>query len=278
MYILKWLKKVKLYCLTNIYIYNESYIFLKFILKKNMYWIISNMYFKLNNYQLEILNLFLIRRLRGEPVYYILGYLNFLSLSYKIYSDIFIPRQDTEIMVRYVINLIKINNFSKILDLGTGSGVIALSIAKYCNKVIVLGLDLNILSINLAKFNSFRLNLNNVCFKYSYWFNYIKYRNKKFNIIISNPPYINKFSSFYFEDLRFESDISLYSYNGISDIYYIISNSYNYLYNLGWLIIEHCFTQVDYVNYIFSKFNYYNIFNYKDINNKYRFTVGQKNE
>ncbi len=277
MYIYKWLKKVKLYYFNN-YIYKESFILLKYVLKKNILWIIINMKnYKLNNLELQFLNFLLIRRLKGEPINYIIGKCYFLNFKYKIYFDIFIPRQDSEIMVEYIIYLIKINNFKFILDLGTGCGAIAISIAKIFPKIFVMGVDINYLSINLSKYNSFKLNLKNIFFNKSNWFSYFKKKNNKFDIIVSNPPYINKYYNHYNNNLRFESYISLFSnYNGMKDIIYIILNSYYYLNNYGWLIIEHCFTQVNIINFFFNFRGYYNIFNYKDYNNKFRFTVGQK--
>lgn len=275
MYIHQWLKKIKLFYLYyNNYIINECYILLRYILKKSILWIIINSkIFKLNYIKLTLLNSLLYRRLKGEPIYYIINKFYFLSFKYKIYSDVFIPRQDSEIMVKFIIYLIRINNFNKILDLGTGSGVIAISISKYFPNIYILGLDINKLCINLAKYNSIKLNINNVFFKKSDWFSYLKNKKKFFNIIVSNPPYLNKYNN----DIKFESYISLISNdNGLKDIIYIILNSYNYLYNYGWLIIEHCFSQVDIINFFFSFKGYLNIFSYKDYNNKFRFTIGQK--
>ncbi len=275
MYINQWLEKVKLfYSYYNNDIINECYILLKYILKKSISWIIINSkIFKLNYIKLVFLNSLLYRRLKGEPIYYIINKFYFLSFKYKIYFDIFIPRQDSEIMVEFIIYLIKINNFNKILDLGTGSGVIAISISKYFSNIYILGLDINKLCINLAKYNSLKLNTNNVFFKKSNWFSYLKKNKNLFHIIISNPPYLNKYN----DNIKFESYISLISNNnGLKDIIYIILNSYDYLYNYGWLIIEHCFSQLDVVIFFFNFKGYFNIFSYKDYNNKFRFTIGQK--
>ncbi len=278
MYIYQWLKKIKLYySYYNNNIFYECLILLKYVLNKNNLWIILNKKkYKINYLKLVFLNYLLYRRLKGEPIYYIINECYFLSFKYKIYFDIFIPRQDSEIMVKYIIFLIKINNFKKILDLGTGCGVIAISISKYCPNIYILGVDKNILCIKLAKYNSLKLNSNNTFFKKSDWFSYLK--KKKYNlfdIIVSNPPYLNYYK--YNNDIKFESFISLFSdNNGLNDIIYIILNSYNYLYNYGWLIVEHCFSQVDIIIFFFNFRGYYNIYSYKDYNNRFRFTIGQK--
>ncbi len=276
MNILSWLKKVNLF--KNFFLYKECLFLLKFILNKDVSWIIVNNDYILTSKELEILNIFFIKRLRGEPIYYILRRGFFLSFSYIIYPDIFIPRSDTEIMVEYVINLIKINNFFEILDLGTGVGVISLSIAKEFKYINITAIDINLNSINLAKYNSLKLNLHNINFFKSYWFSKIS-KNKFFDIIVSNPPYIDKndFCLNYLNDLRFESYDSLVSKNnGLYDIIYIIYNSYFYLKNKGWLIIEHSFSHCDIIRYLFSKL-YFNVFTYKDYTGNNRFTVGQKN-
>ncbi len=279
MNIIQWFNYISIYKTYNCISYKDIFIILEYVLKKNVFWILSNLNFEIDNYKLNILNIFFIRRLRGEPIFYIINKGFFRHISYNIYFDIFIPRYDTEIMVDYTINLIKINNFSNILDLGTGSGIIALSIAKSCINSFVVGVDYNILSINLSKYNAYKLNINNVLFIKSNWFSNLGNKKNYFNIIISNPPYINKNDICFkqLNDLRFESYFSLFTkFNGIKDILLIIEQSYFFLKNKGWLIIEHSSDYVDIVKYLFSK-KFYNIFSYKDYNNLYRFTIGQKN-
>ncbi len=279
MNILEWINNIKLYKINNFISYNDVFLILEYVFKKKRIWILSNIFFKINNYQLGILNFFFIKRLRGEPIYYIIGRGFFRNIVYKIYPDVFIPRFDTELMVHYAVNIIKLNNFFNILDLGTGSGVIALSIAKSCNNVFVTGVDTNISCINLAKYNSYFLNIKNVFFVVSNWFSYFKNKKKKFDLIISNPPYINNNDVCLniSNDLRFESYFSLFSrFNGILDIMLIIYNSFYYLNNKGWLILEHSHLHKDIVKHIFLK-KFYNVFSFRDYNNLYRFTIGQKN-
>ncbi len=273
-----WLNKVKLYGFSNNNLYYECLLILKFVLKKDFSWIISNFDFNLSKENLIKLDFFLIKRLKGEPIYYIWNQGFFWSFFYQIHPDVFIPRSDTEIMVDYLINLIKLNNFVRILDLGTGSGVISLAISKECKNTCITSIDLDLNALNLAKNNSIKLKLFNICFLKSFWFKKIK-KNILFDVIISNPPYVNKNHScmFYLNDLRFESYINLVSENyGLSDIIYLIYNSYFYLFNKGWLIIEHSCCDSDKINFLFSK-RYFNIYTYKYFNNNYCFTVGQKN-
>lgn len=275
-----WLKNVNLYKSINKNIYNDSLYILKFVLKKDLSWIITNFDYKLKFFEINYLNIFLIRRLRGEPLCYIFNKCYFYSSSYEIYFDIFIPRKDTEIMVEYSINLIKKKYLFSILDLGTGCGVIALSIAKFFKYLYIVGLDINKSAINLCKYNSCKLNINNVFFYISNWFDWVKSNNLLFDLIICNPPYINKY---YFiknkniNDLRFESYYSLFSsINGIKDIFFIINESFIYLNYDGWLILEHSFNQMTIVQYFFYYRGYKNVYTYRDYSGNYRFTIGKK--
>ncbi len=272
-----WFKKVNLYSKTNLYIYDDCYIFLEFLLKKNRIWIEININKNLDFKFIEYLNIFLIRRLRGEPVAYILNGYYFLNISYIIYPDIFIPRLGTEYMVDFIIKLIKKKNFLNILDLGSGSGVIACSIAKNCPDTNVWALDNKILSINLIRLNCLKLNLFNVYLLKSNWFLNIYNKLNFFNLIVSNPPYIwKKDVCINNNDLRFECKYSLVSNKkGFEDIIYIIISSFIYLKNKGWLILEHSLLNLYKIIYYFKKY-YFNVCTFKGIHNNYRFTIGQK--
>ncbi len=274
MNIKQWLYKVSLFKKKNPFIFKEAFILLKYILKKDYSWIITFDNYKFKNQELEKLDFYLFKILKGEPFSYVIKKHFFRSFSIKIYPDIFIPRQDTEIMVEYTINLVKKKKFL-ILDLGTGSGVISLSLAQECINALIVGIDINPLAINLAKYNSYKLGLKNVFFYESNWFTYFKNKKKKFNLIISNPPYIN-LNYQLSNNLKFESYISLKSFKGINDIYHIIKNSYFFLKKHGWLIIEHSNDQKNIINYIYKKYSYINISSYKNYNDLYRFSVAQK--
>ncbi len=276
MKIIDWLYKVKLYSIKNKYIYNDCYIILQYILNKSRIWIELNMNFTLNNNIIEYLDFFLIIRLRGEPICYILNRCFFFNIEFKIYNDVFIPRSSTEYMVSFIIKFIKFNNIVNILDLGSGSGVISYCIAKNCINTFILCVDIDKICISLIKYNIRKLKLYNIKYLRSNWFNKIN-KNNLFDLIICNPPYIwSKDKCLNNKDLRYESYISLVSNKkGFEDINYIIKNSYFYLKNSGWLIIEHSFLNLEYIILLFNKY-FFNVYTYKCYIFNSVFTIGQK--
>ena len=129
------------------------------------------------------------RHILGEPIQYITGKQEFMKLNFLVTKDVLIPRQDTEILVEEVINIAKKIENPIILDLCTGSGAIAVSLAKYVNNVKIFATDISSKALEIAKKNAeFNGVKNNIDFIESDLFNKIK--NLKFDIIVSNPPYI----------------------------------------------------------------------------------------
>ena len=129
------------------------------------------------------------RHISGEPIQYITGKQEFMKLNFLVTKDVLIPRQDTEILVEEVINIAKKIENPIILDLCTGSGAIAVSLAKYVNNVKIFATDISPKALEIAKKNAeFNGVKNNIDFIESDLFNKIK--NLKFDIIVSNPPYI----------------------------------------------------------------------------------------
>ena len=129
------------------------------------------------------------RHILGEPIQYITGKQEFMKLNFLVTKDVLIPRQDTEILVEEVINIARKIENPIILDLCTGSGAIAVSLAKYVNNVKIFATDISPKALEIAKKNAeFNGVKNNIDFIESDLFNKIK--NLKFDIIVSNPPYI----------------------------------------------------------------------------------------
>ncbi|QJC35589.1 peptide chain release factor N(5)-glutamine methyltransferase [Enterobacteriaceae endosymbiont of Donacia sparganii] len=253
----------------------EAVILLSFVLKKPKSWIYGFDEKIINHKQFIILQNFLKRRIKGEPIAYILGFCEFWSLKINVSPYVLIPRKDTEILVDVVLKKID-HNIKKILDLGTGSGAIALAIASKYNFLDITAIDVSNKILDIAKYNAKKLYIDNIIFLISNWFSNLK--NNTFDIIISNPPYISLNEYFNFKtQLKFEPMKALISLNnGLADLNYIISKSFKYLNNYGWLILEHSYKQGYIIKKILKIKNFKNITQYPDIQGYYRVICGQK--
>ena len=137
---------------------------------------------------------FINRRCAGEPFAYITEYKEFMKLNFKVSEDVLIPREDTEILVQELINRVNLKEFKeeesiKILDMCTGSGCIAISLAKYIKNAKVTAVDISSKAISIAKENAIK---NDVAVNFIESNLFENVQEQKFDIIVSNPPYIKK--------------------------------------------------------------------------------------
>jgi release factor glutamine methyltransferase len=212
------------------------------------------------------------RRLQGEPIAYIIEEGEFWSLPFYVSPATLIPRPDTELLVEHILARHQESDLS-CLDLGTGTGAIALSLASEQNGWQIDAIDFSDDAVILAKKNSLRLKLPQVNIFQSDWFSNVK-PNQKFNVIVSNPPYIDKDDHHLVEgDVRFEPLSALVaSDNGFSDINKIAKEAQSYLKNNGALYLEHGFEQAEGVRKILNQLNYQSIETIKDYSGNDRVT------
>lgn len=199
----------------------------------------------------------------GYPLQYAIGKWNFYGLDLLVDKRALIPRYETEILVDLIIN--DNSNNKKILDIGTGSGAISLALSKNLKDSKIIGVDISKNAIDLANENKIKLNINNVEFKESDIFSNI---DEKFDIIVSNPPYINK------EDFE-KLDNKLYYepqnalYGGEDGLYFykkIIKNAKNFLNKNGKIYLEIGYNQKDSISDLLEEYGYRQIKSYKDFN------------
>ncbi|MCR3755266.1 MAG: protein-(glutamine-N(5)) methyltransferase [Candidatus Westeberhardia cardiocondylae] len=229
----------------------------------------------LTNIQLIKLESFLIRRENFEPIAYIFGEQEFWSLKLFVSYDTFIPRFDTECLIEQSLKLVTLND-AKVLDLGTGSGAIALSLASEKPNWQIFAADCSLDALVIAKKNALNLGIKNVVFFHSNWFESLDI--KLYDLIVSNPPYIS-FKEFNFlnKEIFYEPRCSLLSLNnGLLDLEVICLNANNYLVPGGWLILEHGCNQGVAVRSFFNRGVFSNISTIKDYCNNDRVTQGQK--
>ncbi|AXH83486.1 TPA: peptide chain release factor N(5)-glutamine methyltransferase [Haemophilus influenzae] len=225
------------------------------------------------------------RRLNGEPIAYILGEKEFWSLPLNVSKGTLIPRPDTEILVEKAlqISLEKLEQnppHFRILDLGTGTGAIALALASELSSICqkrqisleIIGVDLMPDVVALAKSNAERNKLN-VQFLQSRWFENIT---GQFNLIVSNPPYIDAQDEHLCQgDVRFEPLSALVANNaGYADLRYIIESAPNYLNFNGALLLEHGWQQGEKVRSIFQENHWEMVETVRDYGDNERVTLG----
>lgn len=226
---------------------------------------------------LEIVNK---RAKTKEPVQYLLGFSYFMKNKFKVTKETLIPRDDTELLVRKTMDIIERNKKTKILDIGTGSGIIACSIGFYSKSdVEILGIDVSLGALQIAIDNMQKLNLTRrVMFRKSDLFSNI-YKDEKFDIIVSNPPYIPKkdFEKIQ-EEVKFEPSIALYTEDEDGLYFYkkIIKQAKNHLVEGGYLLFEMMKGQAQDIKELLQNEGYSEIETFKDIQNIERVIVSRK--
>jgi release factor glutamine methyltransferase len=213
------------------------------------------------------------RRVKGEPVAYLLGYQDFWSLRLEVAKETLIPRPDTELLVELALALLPDGAY-KALDLGTGTGAIALSLATERKDWQITATDFLPEVVALAESNRDRLQLKNVAVLTGSWFEPIS--DKAFDLILSNPPYIDpQDTHLQRADLKFEPLSALVSEGwGLRDIELIIEQAIDFLKPGGWLLLEHGYDQGDRVKRLMSQHKYTAVRTEKDLGDNDRVTLG----
>lgn len=222
----------------------------------------------------EKFNALIERRCNGEPIAHLIGEREFWSLKLQVNASTLIPRPDTEKLVEIALQLNCDN--AKVLDLGTGTGAIALALAKERPQWQLLGVDLSGDAVALAQRNLETFKFNNVRFEKSDWYAAID-ENQRFDLIVSNPPYIDANDTHLNEgDVRFEPRSALVAANnGLADIATIAKHAPHYLQKSGWLLIEHGFAQGTAVRAEFNSNGFSDVTTWCDDGGRDRVTGGQ---
>ena len=268
--------KIVQYFKDNIKLINKSFerrdldILIRYTFDNKKYHYIKNSYN--DSYRLSVLKFAIRRRLANEPISQIIGFRNFWNSTFYIDKNVLDPRPETELIVEKVLELPS-NNLS-LIDLGTGSGCIAISIARERPNFEVFASDISNDALKIAKKNS-KLYQTSINFIKSDWFAKI---NRKFDVIIANPPYISK-NEYYNLPLcirRFEPKIALLGgEDGLEHIEEIIQQAPQFLKEKGWLLLENHFDQGEKIKQLFISNKFTSVEVVKDLSGIGRFTIGR---
>lgn len=214
------------------------------------------------------------RRRAGEPVAYLLGRQGFWSLDLEVAPHTLIPRPDTELLVETALALGP-GGPARVLDLGTGTGAIALAVACERPAWQVLGVDRVSEAVQLAERNRARLGLGNARFVESVWFSTLG--GEHFALIVGNPPYIAAADRHLSEgDVRFEPASALVAgEDGLDDIRRIVAEAPEHLEAGGWLLLEHGYDQAEAVRALFAARGFAAVESRRDLGGHQRITLGQ---
>ena len=236
----------------------DSEILLSNSIKRDKKHIILNPKEILNSEQLEKFNSLIERRKKGEPIAYLINKKEFWKDEFFVNKDVLIPRPDTELIIEQVLKIYSKNLQLQVLDIGTGSGCILLSILKERPNFYGTGIDISKKSIKVSKLNAKQLNLTN---RVKFFDSSIdNFKIGKYDLIVSNPPYIELFNLKYLEKdvINFEPKLALSGgFDGFSKIRKVINKAKTLIKKNGKFILEIGFNQKNKVKKILKEEGFY---------------------
>lgn len=229
----------------------EAKLLLAHVLGRDRAWLAAHADEAVNAEQAKTFDALARRRRDGEPVAYLIGRREFYGLDLEITPDVLIPRPETELLVELTLARLPADRETRVLDLGTGSGAVALAVAAARRKSQVIGTDVSTPALALATRNAARLGIGNISFVESDWFDALPH--DRFDLIAGNPPYVAAGDPHLTEgDLRHEPRQALTSGgDGLRAIRAIVATAPAHLAPGGWLLLEHGHDQADAVGELF---------------------------
>tara|TARA_B110000003_G_C16592734_1_gene512467 strand:- start:148 stop:990 length:843 start_codon:yes stop_codon:yes gene_type:complete len=255
----------------------DSEILLSKVISKDRKYIILNSCEEINKKSLDDFNNLIQRRKKGEPIAYITNNKEFWNDSFYVDKNVLIPRPDTELIIDQVLKIFPKNKRLQLLDIGVGSGCILLSLLKERSNFFGTGIDISKKSINISKYNAKILQLTNRVKFYNS--DVDNFKIGKYDLIVSNPPYIDLLNLKYLERdvINFEPKLALSGgFDGFSKIKKVVSKAADLIKKNGKLILEIGFSQTEKVRKILKENGFYTNKVIKDYGKKDRCIVSTK--
>ncbi|MDB5764301.1 MAG: prmC [Herminiimonas sp.] len=249
----------------------ETRILLTHALKLSRVQLITKSEYTLATEEAQHLSALFQRRINGEPIAYIVGEREFYGLSFHVTPDVLIPRPETELLVELADERLPKNG--SLLDMGTGSGAIAVAIAHMRADAAITALDVSNAALNIARRNAARHGMQ-ITFLQSDWYGTLT--DRKFDVIVANPPYIVESDVHLSQgDLRFEPIDALTDHaDGLSALRAIIAGAPHHLVPGGWLLMEHGYDQAPEVRNLLAAQGFCKVRSWQDLAGIERATGG----
>ena len=236
----------------------DSELLLSKVINKDRQFILLNLNKELNQIEQDVFRDLVLKRSRGKPLAYLTGTKSFWKYTFKVSEKVLIPRPDTEVLIEQVLKIYKNKNYINFLEVGVGSGCISLSILKEKKSFLGTGIDLSQDCIEICRYNAKKLGVSNKIRLFKSDVDNLIFR--KYDLIISNPPYIKKFdlNKLNREVINHEPKMALDGgLEGLSVIRKIIKKSSELIKTQGKLILEIGYDQKESVKKILNENNFY---------------------
>lgn len=253
----------------------DAEILLAYVLEKERTWLYTWPEHPLDGESLQRYTHLIERRAQGEPVAYLTGQREFWSMRLTLDRSTLIPRPETELLVEQALQHIPADAAWELLDLGTGSGAIALALAGERPRCRITATDYSAAALQVARNNAQQLGLTNLRFVEGDWFSPLHER--QFHLIVSNPPYIPDSDPHLRRgDVRHEPVSALASgEDGLDDIRQLLSDARRHLLQDGWLLLEHGYDQAPRIKELFRQQGFDSVHSCQDLQGHPRITLGK---
>ncbi len=236
----------------------DSELLMSKAINKNREFIILNLKSEINEKDYQYFQKLIYERSKGKPIAYLTNKKFFWKYEFDIIENVLIPRPDTEIIIEQVLNIYKNKNKINFLDIGTGSGCILISILKERKDFLATGIDISDDALRICKINAYKLGVKNRVKLFKSDID--NFSNGKYDLIISNPPYIKNLDLKYLEKdvINFEPKLALNGgLDGITKIRKVINKSAELIKKNGKLILEIAFNQKEKVRQLLKNNGFY---------------------